>query len=107
MILTKWRIKMKINRAFTEYNKEQFKIDNQNQAENTKKTTAAQVSNKATDEVDLSATAQKIDQSKQAEAVDTAKVAALKAAIKDGSYQIDAKAIAGKMMNEIRNQKGK
>lgn len=97
---------MKINRAFSEYNQEQLKVNQQNQASNAKKAAVAEAKPTTSDALDFSATAKQIDQSKQKEGIDTQKVAALKAAINNGTYQVDAQAIAGKMMSEIQTQKG-
>ncbi|MGX7195951.1 flagellar biosynthesis anti-sigma factor FlgM [Enterococcus olivae] len=94
---------MKIGRGYGEYSDRLV----QSKKAQEKYTQTAQTSN-AKDNVDLSTTTQKIRETQKSDAVETAradKVAALKQAIKDGSYQVSTEEIAKSMVQSMKTIK--
>ncbi len=94
---------MKIQRSYTEYTNLPTVKGSKNVA---KQSQAINVSN---DRINLSDTAKKLLSGVEVQSshagIDTDKVARLKAAINDGSYQVSAEKIADKMLDSVDEER--
>ena len=91
---------MKIDRSYGNYEKESYKPTPTVDAPMVK---AAQ-STVELATIKLSDTAQKIRQTHQAETKNAEKIAAIKKAIQEGTYQVSAKEIADSMWQEMKEK---
>lgn len=93
---------MKIQRSYTEYTNLLTVKGSKNVAKQ------SQAINASNDKINLSDTAKKLlcrAEVQSSSGIDTDKVARLKAAINDGSYQVSAEKIADKMLDAVDEER--
>ncbi|KAF1302037.1 flagellar biosynthesis anti-sigma factor FlgM [Enterococcus saccharolyticus] len=94
---------MKIERGYGEYNDRLFQANKNKSVQ-----TSTLKTNSQKDDIDFSETTKKIRHTQKNEAIESArseKIAALKQAIKDGTYQVSAEEITTSMLQAMKTPK--
>ncbi|MBM7708087.1 flagellar biosynthesis anti-sigma factor FlgM [Enterococcus lemanii] len=91
---------MKIGRTYGEYNKDQYQTPKTTDHVTAKEGQAL----KENSPIKLSEAAQKIQQSKADEPTNAQKVAAIKKAVQEGTYEVSAKAITDSMWQAMKEK---